>query len=77
MKPVGIEIEGVREDGHGHIEVDNQAPQFFTVYLRLEDFRVEAVEDFRTIKAAEIRAAHMKAQMNLPVRNLYREQHHD
>ncbi|MBB5546587.1 hypothetical protein [Paraburkholderia fungorum] len=45
----GTEIEGVRECD-GHCEVDNETPEFFSVYLRLkpdgDDVGVRCVGDF-------------------------------
>lgn len=57
-----LEIHGVRDlapalgrdaDGSTWCEVDDQNPQFFSVYAHLAEGGVECLEDFKTLAQAE------------------------
>lgn len=67
-----VELEGVRETD-GHCEVDNETPEFFSVYLRLrpegDDVGVCCVGDFETHSDATAYAASLAGQFGWRIRD--------
>jgi hypothetical protein len=68
----GIEVEGVREVD-GHCQVDNDAPEFFSTYLRLkpegDDVGVQCVGDFESIHEAIAYAESLALQYGWQIRD--------
>ncbi|MGF6604025.1 hypothetical protein P3T23_008780 [Paraburkholderia sp. GAS448] len=68
----GIELEGVRE-ADGHCEVDNETPEFFSVYLRLkpegDDVGARCVGDFETHGEATAYAESLARQYGWRIRD--------
>ena len=71
----GIEIQGVRDcnlpgDPQGTCcEVDNQNPQFFSVYAHLKEGGVECVGDFATHTLADAYAKELAAKFQWTIRD--------
>lgn len=59
----GIEVSGVAyiDDAKRHVEVDNENPDFFSVYLHLVEGGVECIADFRDVASAKQVASNIKA----------------
>jgi hypothetical protein len=68
----GVELEGVRE-ADGHCEVDNETPEFFSVYLRLkrdgDDVGACCVGDFETHGEATAYAENLARQYGCQIRD--------
>lgn len=71
-----LEIQGVRDsnlpgDPEGSCcEVDNENPQFISVYVHLKKGGVECVGDFATHALAEAYAKELAVQYHWPIRDL-------
>ena len=77
---VGIEIQGVRTaidkkeyDSGIYYEEDNNNPDMYSVYLRLNTGLAEAVGDFPTIELAEFMAFSITTVLDVPIINKVEE----
>ena len=71
-----VEIQGVREDPVSNsIGVDNENPEFFSVYLHLKEGGVECIKDFSTLKEAQLFAADIASKHVWPLYNYTRGNH--
>ena len=77
----GLEIQGVRDfsppgDPHGTFcEVDNENPQFFSVYAHLKEGGVESVGDFGECVLAATYAQELATKYGLPIRHYVPSKH--
>lgn len=62
-----IEIHGVAELGHGVCEVDDDHPDFYSVYLHLIPGCVDCHSDHDTHEAAQKTANIIAKHCNLPI----------
>lgn len=73
-----IEVHGVRDlnepdDPQGTCcEVDDEHPQFFSVYVHLKEGGVECVGDFGSVSLARSYAVEMAGKFNWPVHDFVR-----
>lgn len=73
-KFIGVEISGVRFETDSDICVDNDAPQFFSAYLKHQEGGVVAVADFVSAQDALDFAHRAEAKYGFPLDNRIKDE---